>query len=103
MGLIPEGIAPERIRYQGNTSLAGARLTALSEGTRQQTEELARRTEHIDLSTDHGFQWAFADAMIALAQKAQDDPEFFHDAPTTTPVSRLDEVAAARNLDVSFS
>jgi uncharacterized 2Fe-2S/4Fe-4S cluster protein (DUF4445 family) len=64
IGLIPEGIAPQRIRYQGNTSLAGARMTALSEHARRQAEELARRTEHIDLSTDHGFQWAFADAMI---------------------------------------
>jgi hypothetical protein len=27
-------------------------------------EELARRTEHIDLSTDPDFQWAFGEAMV---------------------------------------
>jgi glycine dehydrogenase subunit 2 len=42
---------------------------------------------------------AFADAMIELAAQ---DPDSLRDAPTTTPVTRLDEVAAARNLDVSF-
>ena len=64
IGLLPNGIQRRRIRYQGNTSLAGARLVAISARARQLAEELARRTEHIDLSTDPGFQWAFADAMI---------------------------------------
>jgi uncharacterized 2Fe-2S/4Fe-4S cluster protein (DUF4445 family) len=64
IGLIPESIPCERIRYSGNTSLAGARLALLSGRKRAEAEELAARTEHIDLSTDHGFQWAFADAMI---------------------------------------
>ena len=40
----------------GNTSLAGARLAALSRQARQMAEELARRTEHVDLSTDAEFQ-----------------------------------------------
>lgn len=64
IGLIPDSIAPERIRYSGNTSLAGARLALLSGKKRAEAEELAARTEHIDLSTDPGFQWTFADAMI---------------------------------------
>ncbi len=64
IGLIPQSIPCERIRYSGNTSLAGARLALLSGRKRAEAEELAARTEHIDLSTDHGFQWAFADAMI---------------------------------------
>jgi glycine dehydrogenase subunit 2 len=42
---------------------------------------------------------AFADAMIELAAQ---DSDSLHDAPTTTLVGRLDEVTAARNLDVSF-
>ena len=64
IGLLPPEIPRERIRYQGNTSLAGARLVAISQSARRQAEQLAQQTEHIDLSTDHGFQWAFADAMI---------------------------------------
>ena len=64
IGLLPPGIEHRRIRYQGNTSLAGARLVAISRRARQLAEELARRTEHVDLSTDLGFRDAFAEAMI---------------------------------------
>ncbi len=64
IGLLPHAIEHRRIRYMGNTSLAGARLTALSRRMRQEAEDLARRAEHIDLSTDAEFQQAFADAMI---------------------------------------
>lgn len=64
IGLLPPEIPRERIRFQGNTSLAGARLLALSRRARDEAESLARRTEHFDLATDHGFHWAFADAMI---------------------------------------
>lgn len=64
IGLIPESIPCERIRYSGNTSLAGAQLTLLSGKKRAEAEQLAARTEHIDLSTDPAFQWTFADAMI---------------------------------------
>ena len=64
MGLLPPEIDAERIRYEGNTALAGARLVALSSRARELAEALARRTEHVDLATDHGFQWTFADAMI---------------------------------------
>lgn len=39
---------------------------------------------------------AFADAMIQIAQEATAQPELLHEAPHTTPVSRLDEVQAAR-------
>ncbi len=39
---------------------------------------------------------AFAAAMIELADLAERDPDALHDAPTTTPVTRLDEVAAVR-------
>jgi glycine dehydrogenase subunit 2 len=33
----------------------------------------------------------------ALRQIATEDPEFLHDAPHTTPVSRVDEVKAAKS------
>ena len=38
----------------------------------------------------------FVDAMLAIAEEAVSKPELLHNAPTTTPVGRLDEVAAAR-------
>jgi len=63
IGLLPCEIEHRRIRYMGNTSLAGARLAAVSRRGRQVAEELARRTGHVDLSTDAAFQDAFADAM----------------------------------------
>ena len=64
MGLLPADIEPQRIRYQGNTSLAGARLVGLSRRCREACEELAARTEHVDLSLEPDFATAFADAMI---------------------------------------
>jgi uncharacterized 2Fe-2S/4Fe-4S cluster protein (DUF4445 family) len=64
IGLLPGAIPRHRIRYQGNTSLAGARLVLVSVRARQLADQLARRTEHVDLSTDPGFQRTFADAMI---------------------------------------
>jgi glycine dehydrogenase subunit 2 len=44
---------------------------------------------------------AFIDVMIELAQLAENDPEKLKAAPTTTPVSRPDEVAAAKNLNIA--
>ncbi|MBN2475796.1 MAG: DUF4445 domain-containing protein [Pirellulales bacterium] len=64
IGLIPPRVAHRHIRYQGNTSLAGARLVALSRKAFVAAEELARRTEHVDLSCDPEFQTAFSEAMI---------------------------------------
>jgi len=46
---------------------------------------------------------AFADAMIEIARLAESAPDSLHRAPTTTPVGRLDEVAAARRLDVCYT
>ncbi len=39
---------------------------------------------------------AFADAIAAILREAKDDPEIARDAPYSTPVRRLDEVAAAK-------
>jgi len=64
IGLLPMGIPHNRIRFQGNTSLAGARLAALSRTARLQAEQLARRTEHVDLSTDRDFHNVFAESMV---------------------------------------
>jgi uncharacterized 2Fe-2S/4Fe-4S cluster protein (DUF4445 family) len=64
IGLLPHEIEHRRIRYMGNTSLAGARLAALSMQSRQQAEEFARRTEHVELSNDRAFHEVFADSML---------------------------------------
>jgi glycine dehydrogenase subunit 2 len=40
---------------------------------------------------------AFAEAMLSIAEEAQDNPDLLHRAPHTTPVTRLDEVRAARH------
>jgi glycine dehydrogenase subunit 2 len=41
---------------------------------------------------------AFADAMVKIAEEAHTQPALLHEAPHNTPVSRLDEVKAARDL-----
>jgi uncharacterized 2Fe-2S/4Fe-4S cluster protein (DUF4445 family) len=64
IGLLPVEIEHRRIRYMGNTSLAGARLAALSLEARRTAEDLARRTQHVDLSADPAFARAFAESMI---------------------------------------
>jgi glycine dehydrogenase subunit 2 len=41
---------------------------------------------------------AFAQAMKKIAAEAHSDPDVLHEAPHKTPVGRLDEVKAAREL-----
>jgi glycine dehydrogenase subunit 2 len=41
---------------------------------------------------------AFAEAMLQVAREAESDPHLLHEAPVTTPVRRLDEARAAREL-----
>jgi len=64
IGLLPAGIDHQKIRYVGNTSLAGAKVALLSTEARRQGEELARRVKHVDLSTAEGFHEEFAEAML---------------------------------------
>ena len=44
----------------------------------------------------------FADAMLAIADEIEKDPETVRTAPHTTPVARVDEVAANRNPNVRW-
>jgi glycine dehydrogenase subunit 2 len=44
----------------------------------------------------------FAEAMIKIDDEISTDVDKLHQAPYTTPVRRLDEVAAARNLNINF-
>lgn len=45
----------------------------------------------------------YVDALIAIRQEAETDPEYLKQAPYTTPVRRLDDVKAARELDLTWS
>jgi glycine dehydrogenase subunit 2 len=45
---------------------------------------------------------AFADALVAVAAEARERPELLHDAPTRTPVRRLDEATAARRPELRW-
>ncbi len=44
----------------------------------------------------------FADILVKIAQEAEQTPDLLKDAPQTTPVSRLNEALAARNLNVRY-
>lgn len=46
---------------------------------------------------------AFAEAMLAIAREAREDPDRVTSAPHSTPVRRLDEGKAGRELDVRWS
>lgn len=45
---------------------------------------------------------AFIEAMIRIAQEAEENPELVKGAPYTTVVSRLDETMAVKNLDLRY-
>lgn len=42
----------------------------------------------------------FVEVMLGIAETAANDPDAIRRAPTTTPVGRLDEAAAARRPDL---
>ena len=46
---------------------------------------------------------AFAEALHQVAREAATDPDLLHEAPVTTPVRRLDEARAARDLRLTWS
>ena len=43
---------------------------------------------------------AFVEAMLQIAEEARTDPDVLHDAPHNTPIGRMDEVHAAKNLSL---
>jgi glycine dehydrogenase subunit 2 len=45
---------------------------------------------------------AFAEALLQIAREAGEDPDLLHRAPVTTPVGRLDEAKAARELKLRW-
>jgi glycine dehydrogenase subunit 2 len=45
---------------------------------------------------------AFVDAMLTIAKECEHDPQLVLDAPHNTPVRRVDEVLAARQLNLNY-
>jgi len=45
---------------------------------------------------------AFIDALVAIQREAESDPDILLSAPQTLPVKRLDDVKAARELDLAY-
>ncbi len=44
----------------------------------------------------------FVDAMVKIQQEAENSPDLLKEAPHTQPVRRLDEVRAAKQLDLTW-
>ncbi|MDH4179765.1 MAG: ASKHA domain-containing protein, partial [Armatimonadota bacterium] len=63
IGLIPS-VAAERIVSIGNAAGVGARLMLCSLSERRRAQEIARSTQHVELSEREGFYDRFADAMM---------------------------------------
>jgi uncharacterized 2Fe-2S/4Fe-4S cluster protein (DUF4445 family) len=64
IGLLPREIPLERIRFCGNTSLAGARLSLLDSRYRDESLLLARQVCHLELASLPDFATAYTDAML---------------------------------------
>jgi uncharacterized 2Fe-2S/4Fe-4S cluster protein (DUF4445 family) len=54
IGLLPD-VPLDRIRFVGNTAVAGARLALLGRGARERMEDIARRMTNFELSTVPGY------------------------------------------------
>lgn len=75
IGLLPPEVPVERIRFLGNTALAGARLFAISRQAQAEAERLARTALHIDLAAEPDFAAAFAESMLFPENKPSGSSE----------------------------
>ena len=64
VGLLPAGIAPERVRAVGNTAAAGARAALASVSARREAQRVARWLRPVELSLHARFQEFFAESML---------------------------------------
>lgn len=64
IGLLPPQVAHSDITFVGNTALAGAQLAAVSKRARLMAEDLAAKTERLDLSFDPAFHTAYVESMF---------------------------------------
>ena len=63
IGLLPD-VPTEKIRFVGNSSVAGAKLTLLSKDNYRHAQELARKMTYFELSTAPGFMDEFVSAQF---------------------------------------
>lgn len=63
LGLLPD-MQPEKFKFIGNGSLAGARLTMLSKKSKQEAIDIARKMTYIELSVTPTFFNEFTSAMF---------------------------------------
>jgi uncharacterized 2Fe-2S/4Fe-4S cluster protein (DUF4445 family) len=63
LGMLPD-MPKERFSFLGNTSIAGAYLTLLSEDLRKEAEEIASKMTYIELSVSRGFMDEYMSAMF---------------------------------------
>ncbi len=68
IGLLPQ-VDTRKVNFIGNAASMGAKLVLLSSELRRLAEQMAVRTEHIELSSDPEFQTEFAEAMIFPEQE----------------------------------
>ena len=73
IGLLPHDLQHHQMVFVGNTSLAGAKLAAVSPAIREQAQALARRTRHVDLSTDPGFYEEYVSGMFFPEEETLSD------------------------------
>jgi uncharacterized 2Fe-2S/4Fe-4S cluster protein (DUF4445 family) len=58
IGMLPD-VPLEKIRFVGNTSMAGAKMALLSRAALQQAEEIAANMTYFDLMSHHGYMEEF--------------------------------------------
>jgi uncharacterized 2Fe-2S/4Fe-4S cluster protein (DUF4445 family) len=63
IGLLPD-VPLERIRFVGNTAVAGARMALLGRSARKRTEELARRMTNFELSVTPGYMEKYVSGLF---------------------------------------
>ncbi|MBU1125261.1 MAG: DUF4445 domain-containing protein [Candidatus Omnitrophica bacterium] len=63
IGLLPD-LERNKIRFLGNTSLAGARMVLLSEQAAQKADEIARTITYFELSVDPGYMDEYGAALF---------------------------------------
>lgn len=61
IGLLPD-VAPEKLRFVGNSTVAGSRLAALDRGRFLQAQKIAEGLTYFELSTDPSFMDEFTSA-----------------------------------------
>jgi uncharacterized 2Fe-2S/4Fe-4S cluster protein (DUF4445 family) len=63
IGLLPD-VPLERIRFVGNTAVAGARLALLARSARQRMEKLAARMTNFELSLSPGYMERYVSGLF---------------------------------------